>query len=358
MKILLRSGIILALVAALYFIKNTYFPVFTQTLAAPTNNASPKAPQSLGVNGYIVHSEILDNKIFATGSVIASENVDIKPELAGKIVQINFTEGKFVKKGQPLIKLNDADYQATLRKLDAQLKIAQQSEQRLAKLLAIKGVSQDEYDAVINQLNNIKADMEYQKVQIDKTEILAPFNGVIGLKSVSVGSFINATSQVATIQALNPIKIDFTVPEKYAYQVKMGEVLKFNVDGLSEEFSAKVYAAENQIDPITRSLKVRASADNSKNLLKPGAFVRINFNLNEINNALMIPTESIVAILKGQQVYAVKNGKATPTPVEIGIRTDTKIQIIKGLSVGDTVLTSGLMGLKPGAGVLIKELKN
>ncbi len=357
MKILLRSGIILALVAALYFIKNKYFPAASQSPAPATNNAASKTPPSIGVNAYIARTEKLDNKIFATGSIIASENVDIKPELAGKIVKINFTEGKFVKKGQPLIKLNDADYQATLRKLEAQLKIAQQSEARLSKLLAIKGVSQDEYDAVENQVNNIKADIEYQKVQIDKTEILAPFNGVIGLKSVSVGSFINATSQVATIQALNPIKIDFTVPEKYAYQVKMGEILKFNVEGLNQDFTAKVYAAENQIDPVTRSLKVRATADNSKNLLKPGAFVRVNFNLNEIDKALMIPTESIVAILKGQQVFTVKNGKATPTPIDIGIRTDSKIQVVKGLTEGDTVLTTGLMGIKPGANIIIKEIK-
>jgi len=357
MKILLRSGLIIAIVAALIFIKNKYFPIASQAPVQASNSASAKAPQSVGVNGYIAGVEKLDNKIFATGSIIASEMVDIKPELAGKIVQISFTEGKFVKKGQPLIKLNDADYQATLRKLEAQLKIAQQSRARLAKLLEIKGVSQDEYDAVENQVNNIKADIEFQKVQIDKTEISAPFNGVIGLKSVSVGSFIGATSMVVSIQALNPIKIDFTIPEKYAYQVKMGEVLKFNVDGIKDDFMARVYAAENQIDPVSRSLKIRATADNSKNLLKPGAFVRVNFNLNEIDNALMIPTEAIVAILKGQQVYTVKNGKAVATPIDIGIRTDTKVQVTNGLAVGDTVLTSGLMGIKPGASVKVSVVR-
>lgn len=354
MKILLRSLLIFAIVAALFYIKNKYFPIASQSPVQAANTTAPKTPQSISVNGYVAKIEKLDNKIFATGSIIASEMVDIKPELAGKIVQISFTEGKFVKKGQPLIKLNDADYQATLRKLEAQLKIAQQSQARLGKLLEIKGVSQDEYDAVENQVNNIKADIEFQKVQIDKTEILAPFNGMMGLKSVSVGSFIGATSPVVSIQALNPIKIDFTIPEKYAYQVKMGEVLKFNVDGVKDDFIAKVYAAENQIDPVTRSLKIRATADNSKNLLKPGAFVRVNFNLNEIDDALMIPTESIVAILKGQQVYTVKNGKSVATPIDIGIRTDTKVQVTKGLASGDTVLTSGLMGIKAGANVTVK----
>jgi membrane fusion protein (multidrug efflux system) len=118
-----------------------------------------------------------------------------------------------------------------------------------------------------------------------------------------------------------------------------------------------VYAAENQIDPVSRSLKIRATADNSKNLLKPGAFVRVNFNLNVIDNALMIPTEAIVAILKGQQVYTVKNGKAVATPIDIGIRTDTKVQVTNGLAVGDTVLTSGLMGIKPGASVKVSVVR-
>ena len=159
--------------------------------------------------------------------------------------------------------------------------------------------------------------------------------------------YINASSQVANIQILNPIKVEFTVPEKYANQVKIGEAIAFTTEGTSERFSGKVYATDNQIDPITRSLKIRASVPNPKGSLKPGAFVKVDFSLKEIGNALMIPTEAIIPILKGQQIFISKDGKAKPVVVEVGVRTDTRIQILNGIQVGDTVITSGLMSMKP-----------
>ncbi len=348
MKLVLRIGLFLTLFGILAFLKFKYFPR-ENTIGTPPAPASAGKPNAVvtGVSGYIVKSEKLDNKIFSTGSIVANEIVDIKPELAGKIIALNFSEGKPVKKGQMLIKLNDADYQAQLDKSRAQLNVVQQTEIRLRKLLDIKGVSQDEYDAAVLQINNIKADMQYIQTQIDKTEIKAPFNGVIGLKNVSVGSYINSLSQIATIQMLNPVKIDFTIPEKYVNQVKIGETLTFQSDASTQNYFGKVYATENQIDPIARTLKLRATAENPNFILKPGAFVKVNFSLKEIDNALMVPTEAIVPILKGQQVYISKNGKAQALNVEVGVRTDTKIQIMNGVHAGDTIITSGLMSIKP-----------
>jgi membrane fusion protein (multidrug efflux system) len=349
MKLLVRSILVLALIGGLAFVKIKYFPQnLSEIPKAPTAGGGGSTTPA-GVMGYVVKSEKLDNKIFATGTVIASEMVDLKPELAGKIVELYIAEGKPVSKGQLLIKLNDADYQAQIKKLEAQLRLAEQSEQRLRKLLDVKGVSQDEYDAVTNQINNIKADMEFTQVQILKTEIRAPFAGIIGLKNVSLGSYINATSQVATILQLNPVKIDFTVPEKYANMVRVGDVISFNVEGTLDKFTGKVYATENQIDPVTRTFKVRATASNPGGRLKAGAFVKIDFSLKEIDNALMVPTESVIGILKGQQVYVAKNGIAQAVKIDLGVRTDTKIQATSGISAGDTVVISGLMGMKEGA---------
>jgi membrane fusion protein, multidrug efflux system len=271
----------------------------------------------------------------------------LKPEVAGKIVQMNIQEGKNVSKGQLLIKLNDADLQAQLKKLYAQMKLTEQSEQRLKKLLDIKGISQDEYDVIINQMNNIQADVEFTKAQIDKTELKAPLSGMIGLRSVSYGSYINAQSQIATIQAINPIKIDFMIPEKYVNAVRIGDDITFSTEGSKEKFSGKVYATENQIDPVSRTLKLRATAPNSSGKLKPGSFVKVDFSLKEIDNAILVPTEAIIPILKGQQVLVSRNGIATPVSIEVGVRTDAKIQVLGGVQVGDTVITSGLMGLKP-----------
>ena len=351
MKLLIRIGLFVAVVAALAFIKVKYFPkdAALQT-PAPTSGAKTGGP-SMGVMGYVVKSENLDNTIFATGTIVASEMVDLKPEVAGKIVQLNIAEGKPVSKGQLLIKLNDVDLQATMKKLQTQLVLVEQSEQRLRKLLDIKGVSQDEYDIVINQMNNIKADMEFTQAQIAKTELRAPFSGIIGLKSVSNGAYISATSQVATILVLNPVKIDFTVPEKYANTVRIGDNILFSVEGEKDKFSGKVYATENQIDPITRTFKIRATAANPGGKLKAGAFVKVDFSLKDIGNALMIPTEAMIPILKGQQVFVAKNGVAKAVKIDVGVRNDIKIQVTSGISVGDTVVTSGLMGLKDGAKV-------
>jgi membrane fusion protein, multidrug efflux system len=347
MKLLIRIGVFLAIVAALAFAKIKYFPKTEGGTPMPQAGGGKGNAPAIGVNGYLVRVEKLDNKIFATGTAMASEIVDLKPEVAGKIVQMNIQEGKNVSKGQLLIKLNDADLQAQLKKLYAQMKLTEQSEQRLKKLLDIKGISQDEYDVIINQMNNIQADVEFTKAQIDKTELKAPLSGMIGLRSVSYGSYINAQSQIATIQAINPIKIDFMIPEKYVNAVRIGDDITFSTEGSKEKFSGKVYATENQIDPVSRTLKLRATAPNPSGKLKPGSFVKVDFSLKEIDNAILVPTEAIIPILKGQQVFVSREGVATPVVIEVGVRTDAKIQVLGGVQVGDTVITSGLMGLKP-----------
>jgi membrane fusion protein, multidrug efflux system len=350
MKLLIRVGLFLLLVGALAFVKTKYFPKEEGASGPPMGGGGARGGGGgtmMTVNGYVVRAERLDNKIFATGTVIASEVVDLKPELGGKIVEMNIQEGKPVTKGQLLLKLNDADFQAQLRKLEAQLRLAQQSEERLRKLLDVKGISQDEYDGVTLQINNIRADMEFTQAQIAKTELKAPFSGIIGLRSVSVGSYINQQSQIATIQVLNPVKVDFTIPEKYANVVRIGDDITFSTEGTTDKFSGKVYATENQIDPISRTFKLRANAQNPGNKLRAGAFVKVDFSLKEIDNALMIPTEAIIPILKGQQVMVSRDGQSEAVKVEVGVRTDTKIQILTGLQVGDTVITSGLMGIKP-----------
>ncbi len=350
MKLLLRILLFAAAIGAAAFIKIKFFPKENPATMGPSQGGGGRggaSPAATTVNGYVVRPEKLDNKIFATGTVIASEMVDLKPEVAGKIVQLNIQEGKPVSKGQLLIKLNDVDLQAQIRKLEAQLKLTQQSEERLKKLLDIKGISQDEYDIVTNQINNIKADIEFTQAQVAKTELRAPFSGIIGLRSVSLGSFVNAQSQIATIQVLNPIKVDFTVPEKYVNQVKLGDNIAFGTEGSNDKYTGKVTAIENQIDPTTRTLKVRATAANPGSKLRAGAFIRVDFSLTEINNALMVPTEAIIPILKGQQVMISKDGQSVAVKIEVGMRTDAKIQVLSGLEIGDTVITSGLMGLKP-----------
>jgi membrane fusion protein (multidrug efflux system) len=355
LKNLIIGVIIVAILIGAKFI---FFP---NKAGQAANNAvkgkggSASAPSN--VTACVVKPEKLNNQITASGTIRANEEVQLQPELSGKIVQINFKEGSKVTKGQLLVKINDADLQAQYKKLQLQHTLAEQTMQRQKQLLAINGVSQQEFDLAQSSYNTIKADMDFATAQILKTEIKAPFDGVIGLKNVSEGAFISPTSIIASIQQIDPVKIDFAVPERYSFFLKKNGEVIFNIEGIPGDLKGEIFAIEPKIDMATRTVQVRAICPNSKNNIYPGAFAQVKIKLNDIDAAIMIPTEAIIPDINGQKVFTLKNGKTHYARVETGIRTDAKIQITKGLSVGDTVLTTGIMQLKPDATVIITDLK-
>ena len=308
------------------------------------------------VNVFIPVSQELNNEVFATGSILANEEVILMPETAGKVTRLHINEGSEVKKGELLVKINDSDLQAQLKKLELQAKIADDQVNRQKQLLAISGISQEEYDIILNQFNTIKADIDYVKAQITKTEIRSPFNGVVGLKYISEGSYVNNATRIASVQQLNAVKIDFSVPEKYSDVIRKNDVITFTVSDNNKIYKAKVYAIEPKIDMSTRTVQLRAIADNKGDLF-PGAFTKIKLPLQTIKDAVMIPTEAIIPILKGKKVFVCKNGKATEVKVQTGIRTDALIQIVSGIQAGDSVITTGIMQLKPDAPVKVIQKK-
>ncbi len=317
---------------------------------APAGGPTQKMPPA-PVNMYVVAPQVLQNNVYATGTLLANEEVMLLPEISGKIVGLYIHEGSQMRKGDLLLKINDADFQAQLRKMELQLKIADEKVARLKQLLSIQGISQEEYDIALNQSNTIKADIDYIKAQIAKTELRAPFNGIMGLKYVSEGSTITTATRIASIQQVNPIKIDFSVPEKYAGTLNQNDNIAFTVSENNKQYKARIYAIEPKIDQATRTLQIRALTDNSKNELFAGAFAKIELPLRTIDNALMIPTEAVIPILKGKKVFICKDGKAQEVIIETGIRTDTQVQVVSGLKIGDSVITTGIMQLKPGAPV-------
>jgi membrane fusion protein, multidrug efflux system len=339
-KTLLIVLLIVILLLAVKFI----FLKGDKTSNAPAAGASKNAP--VIVNAVVAKAQRLGNEVYASGTVLANEEVELRPEIAGKILSVNFKEGSRVSKGALLVKINDADLQAQLKKLQVQTKLATEQEQRAKKLLDISGVSQEEYDISLNQLNTIKADEEYTKAQIAKTELRAPFNGVIGLKNVSEGSYVSPNQTIAWMQQVDPVKIDFSVPEKYASMVGQNAKISFTAASSNETYTGTVYAIQPRIDVGTRSLQVRALSPNKEGKIIPGSFVKVQLTLKEYENAIMIPTQSIVPVLKGKTVYVAHNGKAVSQKVETGIRTDTTIQILEGVNPGDTVVTTGLMQLR------------
>jgi len=322
-----------------------------------TPNGSAPAGPTL-VEGMIVGTEPLENKLILSGNIMANEEVQLQPEISGRVTDIFFTEGEFVSQGKLLVKLNDADLRAQLKKAEVALELAEQDESRKRQLLDIKAVSTEEYDQSATMLKSAQAEIELIKAQIDKTEIRAPFSGVIGLRMISKGAFVNAGQNIAELQQVQPMKLDFAVPERHSSKINLQSRVSFTVEGMRDTFQAKVYAIDPAIDLSNRSFRVRATTQNAKGVLKRGAFATIAVILEEIEEAIMIPASAIVPEIRGQKVLLIRNGKIAYQLIELGSRTDRQVHVTEGLSVGDTLITAGLIQLREGMSVALKNQKN
>lgn len=322
----------------------------------PVKNGKSKGP--LNATVWVVKSQNVERDIYISGTLLGGEVVNLQPETAGKITEIRFSEGSQVAKGQLLVQLNNADLLAQYRKINSQIVLAEIKEQRLRQLLTIQGVSKEEYESALNTLEGLKADADGLQAQIDKMAIRAPFSGTIGLRNVSVGSYVSNNTIIATLVQMLPAKIDFTVPEKYATQFSKGSGLSFSADGQNNWKQATVYAIDPSADLNSRSIHVRASTTALGNAFLSGTFVRIRLNTGTNQKALMLPTECIVPDVKGQKVFVLRNGLCQAQAVVTGIRTDSFIEITEGLVAGDTVLATGLLQAKPGQTVKIQKVMN
>jgi membrane fusion protein (multidrug efflux system) len=297
------------------------------------------------------------NRIFTTGSVIANEEVRLRPETSGRITAMLLDEGAVVRKGDVLITINDADLQAQLHRTMLQMELAELREQRQKSLLENRAIAQEDYDVALNQLNTIRAEADLIRAQIEKTKIRAPFDGRIGLRNVSLGAYISPNDVVATLQDYSRVKIDFSIPERHAGLVSTGDRITFRRQGSEGDYIGTVMAIEPRIDLETRTLRIRAVATNSDGLIIPGAFAEIQYELRAIPDALMVPSEAVIPELGGHSIFITRNGLARRISVQTGIRTETMVQIVEGLTPGDTVLTTGILQLREGMPVRISEIQ-
>jgi membrane fusion protein (multidrug efflux system) len=332
-------------------------PVF-QSNSAQAQGGPGGGGSLLQVEAVVMEPQTIEDRIFSSGSIQANEVVELSSESSGIITGIFFEEGSEVERGELLIKINDSELQAQKQRANFRLNLAEQREERQRRLLERGGISQDDYDATLNEVNVLRSELNLIDAQIEKTEIRAPFSGQIGLKYVSVGSYISPNTRIASLQEIDPVKIDFSVPERYISRVNIGDNISFDVQGIDSTFTGEVYAIEPRIDLQTRTLQIRALSQNDDQLLYPGAFANIVLILDEIDNALMVPTISVVPELNSQKVYVVRNGVIEQARIETGIRTSEKVQIISGVARGDTVLTTGLLQVNPGSEVDITKLSN
>jgi membrane fusion protein (multidrug efflux system) len=317
--------------------------------AAPDEKNSARQSGNLSVEGIIVKPVVLDQVITISGTLKPFEETVLMPEVAGRVVYINLSEGGYVKQGTLLVKLFDDDLQAQLKKSQAQQKIVEQTQYRQNELVKLNGISQLDFDQTVLQINSIKADIEVLKVQIRKTEVHAPFDGTIGLRNISIGAQVTPGTALATIRDVRQLKLDFSVPEKYSREIKPGVKVQFTVQGDDNKYGATVIATEQGIESGTRNLNGRALVDNNSTSLIPGTFANVELSLGKDKGALMVPTQSVIPQERTKQLIVARNGRAKFVTIKTGVRNVSSVEVVSGINSGDTVVITGVLFLKPDA---------
>ncbi len=312
--------------------------------------------QPLLASGYVIVPTEMNELIYSTGSLIPDEEVELAFEASGKVVGIFFKEGARVKKGELLAKINDRPLQAQLLKLQAQKKLTEENEFRQRQLLDRDAISRESYDQVATELQELEADILLMLAHISETELRAPFDGVVGLRLVSEGAYATTQTKIVQLVKISPLKIEFSIPERYAGEVTPGYPITFVIDGIQKSFTAEVYAVAPKVDIDTRTIVARAYYPNKNEELKPGRFASVRALLSKIDNTISVPTEAIIPEMEGEKVFIIKNGKAKEVKVTLGLRTESHVQIQKGLSFGDTLLTTAILQLRQGIPVQLDTL--
>ncbi|MBK6903819.1 MAG: efflux RND transporter periplasmic adaptor subunit [Saprospirales bacterium] len=316
--------------------------------AGPGGQAPP-----LTVEGFIVKTGELADNIEVSGSTIPEEEVQITSEIAGKVAAILFKEGKRVEKGAVLLRINDEEWKAQREKLVVQKRLSEKIAGRLKGLYEKEGVSLQEYEVAAAQVDQYDAEIKLLDVQLGRTVIRAPFGGVMGLRQISEGSYVSPGTPIVSLVKIDPIHVQFSIPEKYSADLQTGGKVSFQLAGFAGDFPATIVARDPRVDPGTRTITFEAAAPNPSGRVSPGAFTLVKVQLRKFENALLVPTEAVIPELGGKKIFVYRNGKAEPVPVETGIRKDRAIQVIEGLQTGDTILTSGILQLRPGMAVSI-----
>lgn len=312
--------------------------------------------RALNVHAMVVSPQHMVELINSSGTLLPDEEVELSFEASGKIVNIYFSEGTEVRKGDLLAKVNDRHLQAQLLRLQAQRKLAEEREFRQRALLSRDAISQESYDQIVTELQTLAADIMLVEARIAETELRAPFDGIIGLRYVSEGSFATPATKIARLIKIKPLKVEFSVPERYSGEVGPGFPVEFSIDGILKRFHATVYAIDPKVDIRTRTIVARALYPNTNEELKPGRFAAITMQLSETPDAIAIPTESLIPEMDGDKVYVYRGGRASSVQVRTRLRTESLIQIVEGLSFGDTLLTTGVMQLRHGLPVVLDTL--
>ena len=305
------------------------------------------------VTGVVLKPQRFEDYLSLSGSLEANEQIDLRSEVSGVVEDINFREGSKVSKGQVLFRVNDMELRAQLSKVLTAQRLAGENERRAKLLLEKQAISQEEYDISQADFQSAKAESDLISAQLSKATVRAPFSGTIGLRSISVGTYVTPVTPIAKLINTNKLKITFSVPGKYASRIKVGDMVTFTTSGSDEVYTAKIYAIEPEVDLATRTLKMRAIAENPEGKLYPVTFANVNLPLQVVDDALLVPTQALIPIQNGKMIFVSRGSKAREVVVETGARGDSTVRVLSGLKAGDTILTTGVMALKNGTPVSI-----
>lgn len=340
--------------------KKYFYIAFVATLFFSCNGENNKLKQhskmdTIGVDVFVARAKNFREKYNVSGSLMANESVNLTTESSGKVQHIYFKEGQQVKKGMLLLTLDNSDLKAQLDKANLQANLLKKELDRKTKLLAINGISKEAYDQAESNYKSAEADRDLIAAQLSKTKIIAPFSGKIGLRNVSEGAFVNSNTVVASLQQLNPLKLQFSLPEEYAANLQKGAQVNFTLANNDSTYSAKIYAMEPDIDVDTRSIKIRALVDNNRRQLLPGAFAKVSVSFATIPNAILVPSDAVISALNKNSVLLYKNRKVKEQSIKVAYHTDAEVLVSSGIQPGDTIITTGLLILKNGMHVKIKK---
>lgn len=346
MKKILPIGLILVLALTVYLWRR-HEPAVPAAAIQPAT-AAP-ATTAVPVEVEILQARPLSHEITAVGSLRSNESVILRPEVAGRIAQISLDEGQPVRRGDLLVKLDDAVYRAELAQAEANLDRSRRLQGSGKTLFADNYISGTEMDALQTAVKVDEATVALARARLDKTRIVAPFNGVLGLRRVSVGDYLTPGQEIVNIEDISTIKLDFRVPETYLPQLVVGQALAIRVDAFTDQvFAGRVVAIDPRVSAEDRSIALRGEIPNDEARLRPGLFARVNLVLSTRDAVLTVAEQAVVPEGNGHFVYRVRDGKAVRSPVEIGVRQHGRVEIRTGLQEGDSVVTAGHAKLADG----------
>lgn len=331
--------------------------VLAVVVFAPLAVAQQKsAPQAMGlpVKAAAARTGTVAHDISAVGTLLANESVVIRPEVAGRVAAIHFNEGQSVAAGAKLVTLDAAEVQAQLAASRADERLAAQRSERATELREKNFISQQAMDEAREAHKKATARRQEDEARLAKTEIRAPFAGMLGLRQISAGAYLKAGEDIVRLDKIDVMKLDFRVPEVYLGKIRGGQSLSVRVDAFPDQkFSGSVYAVDTALDEKTRTAMLRARVPNTGGKLRPGMFVRVALDLGSRNNAVLIPEQTLVPRGDKNYVFRVVDGKAALTEVEVGARMPGEVEVTKGLKAGEVVVTDGQIKLQDGTPVMV-----